>query len=64
MEKSEKTCNSCYYYRHIKGECHRYPPICVGPLNVVQGDVRHYLNPEFVFPEVSENEWCGEYAKS
>lgn len=51
---NEKQCHTCKFWQKrpdaddVMGHCHRYPA------------VKHWFWG-WVFPEMSPNEWCGEY---
>ena len=58
-EFEKYTCSNCVFFERIKetkyGKCHRFPP------QTSDQDSKTTLNGFIaIFPNVKENEWCGE----
>lgn len=58
MEEKFEKCENCRFWRKYEdrghgteGSCHRHPPIYLGAV----------LNPQVDFPEVRNDDWCGEF---
>lgn len=43
---------------HIKGECHRYPPLVVA---ISRDEETHLTISEAIWPRVDDNDYCGEF---
>jgi hypothetical protein len=61
-----KSCSSCKYYKpdyegSTQGLCRRFPPVLVPahPLRIAIEDP----NIETQWPEVNQEDWCGEYVR-
>jgi hypothetical protein len=60
-------CEDCKYYEHeidaAEGECHRLPP---KTFMMPESNWEYVDDPEFfnfVYPLVTEGDWCGEFQK-
>ena len=47
-------CENCAFYEENK--CRRYPPHAVS-----ESYAEDYLSSVFFFPDVEEDDWCGEF---
>lgn len=70
MQVYDKLCGECRHWladHSGLGECHRYPPQMV-PVRTVVGsagrfeDPVHDLVPLAHWPQVTHEDWCGEFA--
>lgn len=52
----EKVCRNCRFYNEQGRDCRRFPP-------QVWGDPQSKFSSSYCcnFPEVSEDDWCGEF---
>lgn len=58
---SDPVCSACHYFTSADekgGICRRYPPQVL----IVPGQLVGQFQPANLFPAVSKNHWCGEYA--
>lgn len=62
------TCPSCKFVDVFVGEelltyeCHRYPPIVISMFKDEEDNDDEYAEvPVKIHPQVTENDWCGEY---
>lgn len=47
------TCKTCRYFYDVMSACRRYPPRVL--------DEAHKTDITGIWPEVSRDDWCGEY---
>jgi hypothetical protein len=56
----EKRCGNCIFYIEKYRECRRYPPVFT--IEETSTNAGHlYWKSGFGFPEVSADDWCGEF---
>ena len=61
MPDAGVSCSACLYFSTADdkgGICKRYPP----QVMIVPGDLVGQFRPANLFPAVSKDAWCGEYA--